>query len=91
MQQDYLVKYISTNTTTNLAAAGRNSRVHTVILPKNSTGTVTFQDKTGSPVTQFVLPTSTVAGTYILDVVFGNGLDVVTSAADTVIVTYYQY
>jgi len=91
MINEYQTKYISTATTTTLALAGRNSKIHTIVIPKTTTGTVTFQDKTGTPVTQFVLPASTVAGTYIIDSVFGNGLDVITSQADVVIINYFQY
>lgn len=91
MFDEFKTKYISTNTTTNLAVAGRNCKIHSISIPKNTTGTVTFRDKTGTPVTQFVLPASTVAGCYIIDAVFGNGLDVVTSASDTVIISYFVY
>ncbi len=81
--------YITTNTTTHIATSG-SGVVHTVVIPKTTTGTVTFQSIAGTPVIYFVFPASTIAGSYLLDGVFGNGLDVVTSASDVVIVTTGQ-
>lgn len=78
--------YITTSTTTHIAVVGINVLVHTVVVPKTTTGSITFRDLTASPVTYFVLPAATVAGTYTFDARCGNGLDVVTFAADVVIV-----
>ncbi len=78
--------YITTNTTTHIAAIGVDAVVHTVIIPKTTSGTVTFQSLAATPVVYFVLPAATIAGSYLLDTVCGNGLDVVTSASDVVIV-----
>ncbi len=78
--------YISTNKTTHVQANGSSSVVHTVVVPKTTTGTVTFQSTASPAVTYFVLPASTIAGSYLFDAVCGNGLDVVTSASDVVIV-----
>ncbi len=78
--------YISTNATTHIQANGSSSVVHTVVIPKTTTGTVTFQSTAATPVTYFVLPASTIAGSYLFDSTCANGLDVVTSASDVVIV-----
>ncbi|MGH7249354.1 MAG: hypothetical protein ACREGC_00085 [Minisyncoccia bacterium] len=78
--------YITTNTTTHIAALGDETTIHTVIIPKTTSGTVTFQSLADTPVVYFVLPTATIAGSYLFDCVCGNGLDVVTSASDVVIV-----
>ncbi len=82
------VNYISTNTTTTLQAGAQNIQIHTVCCPIATTGTVTFQD-TGSPTTYFVLPIGSI-GCFILDIVCSNGLAIVTSAADKVLVTTWQ-
>lgn len=83
--EQFQYKAISTNTTTVFAASG-NITVHTVCFPKATAGTVTFQDAAAAAYITF--PASTVAGTYRLDSVFGNGLSVVTASADNVVVTY---
>lgn len=77
--------YISTATTTNIQVAGRNIYLHTVVIPIALTGTATFRDMAGSPVTYFVFPIGAV-GTFTFDCDFPNGLDVVTSAGDKLIV-----
>ncbi len=77
--------YISSNTTTHVQPTG-SSTVHTVVIPKTTSGTVTFQSTAASAVTYFILPAATIAGTYLFDCVCANGLDVVTSASDVVIV-----
>lgn len=82
----YQLIAISTQTTTTVAASG-NVRIHTVICPKATTGTVTFEDIAGSPATYFVLPIGSI-GCFILDASAPNGLKVVTSAADTVLINY---
>lgn len=79
--------YISTQTTTTIYTGG-NVQIHTVICPIALTGTATFQD-TGSPTTYFVLPIGSI-GCFILDCNFPNGLAVVTSAADKLIVSTAQ-
>ena len=84
--QQYQYSAISTATTAHVSTA-KNLTIHTVTCPKATTGTVTFQDLTGSPVTYFVLPIGSI-GSFRLDISIPNGLDVVTSAADSVIVTY---
>lgn len=85
VQNQYQLTYISSATTTTIASAG-NISIHTVTCPIATTGTVTFTDVTGSPVTYFVLPIGSI-GSFKLDSICGNGLKVVTSAADKVIVT----
>ncbi len=79
--------YIATNTTTTIDSNHSNVNIHTIVCPIALTGTATFQD-VGSPTTYFVLPIGTI-GTIILDAVFPNGLAVVTSAADKLLVTTY--
>lgn len=78
--------YITTNTTTHIEPIGSETVVHTVIIPKTTTGTVTFQSLATTPVVYFLLPASTIANSYLFDTTCGNGLDVVTSASDVVIV-----
>ena len=75
--------YIHTMTTTVIAASG-HVEVGTVVIPKTTSGTITFQDQAGTA--YFVFPSSTVAGSYRFNSIFGNGLSIVTSAADTLIV-----
>lgn len=85
MPRENIAIYISTNATTHVQPTG-SVIVHTVVIPKTTTGSVTFQSTAASAVTYFVLPTATIAGTYTFNSVCGNGLDVVTSASDVVIV-----
>lgn len=84
IQNQYQTKYIATATTTTIQSAG-NISIHTVVCPIALTGTATFQD-TGSPTTYFVLPIGSI-GSFRLDCICANGLAVVTSAADKLIVT----
>ncbi len=86
IQPQYQLTYIATNTTTTIEAAAKNITIHTVVCPIATTGTVTFTDIAGSPATYFVLPIGSI-GTLRFDTIFGNGLKVVTSAADKVMVT----
>ncbi len=79
--------YIHTQTTTHIATSGEVT-IATVIIPKTTSGTITFQDIAGTA--YFVLPASTIANTYEFDGVCGNGLDVVTGAGDTLIVNSAQ-
>jgi L-lactate utilization protein LutC len=85
IQPQYQLTYISSATTTTIAS-GVNVTVHTVVCPIATTGTVTLQSTAGSPATYCVLPIGSI-GTLILDSVCPNGLAVVTSAGDKVIVT----
>ncbi len=78
--------YISTQTTTHVAPVGVDVVLHTVVIPKTTSGTITFQSLAATPVVYFILPTATIADTYIFDSTLGNGLDVVTSAADVAMV-----
>jgi len=76
--------YISSATTTTIQTGG-NISIHTIVCPIALTGTATFRD-TGSPTTYFVLPIGTI-GTLFIDSTLPNGLQVVTSAADKLLVT----
>lgn len=89
--QEFQTAYIATATTTNIVAANKNLKIHSVVVPKATAGTVTFNDRTGSPVTYFTFPASTVGATYIFDSVFPNGLSVITASADIIIVNYATY
>ena len=80
--QEFNATAISTATTTNIETNSRQIKLHTVICPKATTGTVTFNDKAGT--TYFVLPIGSI-GTFIFDINLPNGLSIVTSAGDTVI------
>lgn len=90
MQHSYYEKtQITTNTTTSIVATADLVVLHTVIIPVTTTGTVSFQDISGN--VYFTLPVATVAGTYsFTDVPLKQGLKVVTSAADNVILTWKQ-
>lgn len=81
VQNQYQLKYIATATTTVVQAAG-NVSIHTVNCPIALTGTATFQDAAAAA--YFVLPIGSI-GSFRLDTVCGNGLSVVTSAADKLI------
>lgn len=84
MQDFYTTKAISTQTTTSVVTGG-NVHIHTIVCPKATTGTVTFNDVAGSPATYFVLPIGSI-GTFIMDAVYPNGLSVITSAGDNVLI-----
>lgn len=79
----YQNTYISTATTTTIAASG-NITIHTVNCPIALTGTATFQDSAASA--YFVLPIGSI-GSFVLDSICPKGLSVVTSAGDKLIVT----
>lgn len=79
--------YINSATTTDIATG--NIQVHTIICPIALTGTATFRDRAGSPATYFILPIGSI-GCFILDDNFPNGLSVVTSAADKLIISSKQ-
>lgn len=83
---DYLLKYISTATTTHVVTGSNNLTLHTVVCPVATGGDITFQDVV-TPTTYFVLPAGSV-GSFRLDLVLPLGLDVVTASADKVILTY---
>jgi hypothetical protein len=83
MDKIYSPGYIHTQTTTVIAASGYVD-IGTVVIPAATSGTVTFQDKSGTA--YFVFPSSTPAGSYRFNCVVGNGLSVVTASADTLIV-----
>lgn len=82
----YQIGAITTQTTTTVAASG-NVRLHTVNFPKATSGTVTFEDISGSPVVYFTFPIGSI-GCMILDGSCPNGLKIVTSAADTCVFAY---
>ena len=81
---EFSTKAIKTATTTVISADKRQVFIHTVVCPKALGGTATFQDKDGTE--YFVLPIASI-GALILDANFPNGLSVVTSSGDTVLVT----
>lgn len=83
IQPQFIPKYIATATTTVIAATG-NITVHTVVCPIALLGTATFQDKAAAA--YFVLPIGSI-GSFLLDSSFANGLSVVTSAADKLVIT----
>ncbi len=61
--------------------------IHTVEIPVTTINTITFRSTASSPVTYFVLPAATVAGSYQFDSIVGNGLDVIAAGADAAIIT----
>lgn len=89
IQPQYVLTYIAAQTTTTIEGAAKNITIHTVNCPIATTGTVTFEDIAVSPATYFVLPIGSI-GSFRLDSVCGNGLKVVTSAGDKVLVTTQQ-
>lgn len=80
---------IVTNTSsgTLVVVTAGNLTVHTIVSPIASTGTYTL--KNAAFATVFVFPIGTI-GTMLLDAVFPSGLSIVSSAADSVIVTYQK-
>lgn len=86
IQPQYQLTAITTQTTTVIEAGAKNLTIHTVNCPKATSGTVTFEDIAASPNSYFVLPIGSI-GSLRFDSVCPNGLKVVTSAADTVLVT----
>ena len=83
------ITYLSGATTAHIATSGEVT-IHTVEIPVTTVNTITFRSTAATPVTYFVLPASTIAGSYLLDGVCGNGLDVVTAAGDVLIVNSNQ-
>lgn len=79
--------YIITGVTTTIFQG--KGFLHTIVIPKATTGTVTVQNTATSPTNYFVLPVGTV-GTFTFDCSLANGLAVVTTAADATIVNWLQ-
>lgn len=79
----YTPTHITTATTTVIASSG-NVTMHTISFPKATTGTVTVQNGAGSSL--MVYPVGSI-GSMLLDAIYPNGLQIVTSAADAVVVT----
>ena len=89
-QNDFLVNAITATTTTSVAVANtQNCIVHTVNSPKASSGTITLQSA-GGATTYCTFPIGSI-GCFVLDAIFTKGLQIVTSAGDTVITTYVSY
>ncbi len=86
MNNLYTPQAFAASTTTAIFTG--NGYVHTVVIPKGSAGTITFEATDGTD--YFVFPTATVAGTYIFDAVFPDGLKVTTSGADIGVVNFGQ-
>jgi hypothetical protein len=84
-KQEYQAKYISTMTTTSVAS-GRMT-LHTVVCPLALTGSLVFEDTASSPNTYFVIPAGS-QGTFLFDCVLNNGLQVISSYADKVIINW---
>jgi hypothetical protein len=78
---------ITTQTTTTVVSTSDLVYLHSIIAPKASGGTITLTDVASSPATYMVLPIGTI-GTMLFDIVLPNGLKVVTSAGDTVLLTW---
>lgn len=70
-----------------VGATARNCKIHTIVCPKATSGTVTVSDGTTA---YFTLPVGSI-GTFILDAVFANGVTVTNSAADTVLINAIVY
>ena len=83
MYPEYKPTYISSATTTHVVT-DKKCQLHTVVCPIALTGTATFQDL--AALAYFVLPIGSI-GTLRFDCSLPNGLDVVTSAGDKLIVT----
>lgn len=76
------------NTATTIAITTGNTFLHTAVLPKSNTGTITFQSASGT--TYWVYPPSSIGNTYIYDVELANGLTIVTASADYITVNTGQ-
>lgn len=76
-----------TSATTTTARSGAGI-LHTILVEAALTGTVTIYDNTaGSGTVLAILPIGFAAGAYTLDIAFGTGCTLVTSAADRVVAT----
>ena len=84
---EFETKYIASQTTTGVTTG--KSMLHTVVCPIALTGTAKFQDLTGTPVEYFTLPIGSI-GSFLFDSSMSNGLAVVTSAGDKLIITYQK-
>ncbi len=56
--------------------------LHTVVVPVTNGGAITFQGAGGGAV-YFILPISTIAGSYQFDIACSAGLEIVTASGDT--------
>jgi hypothetical protein len=74
---------ITTGTTTAVKATA--GRVVRVIVEAAATGTVTFNDSLGA---RLILPIAFPAGSFEVDIEFAGKIEVVTSAADRVVVVW---
>lgn len=84
VQPKFQPLHITTATTAVMATSG-NVTVHSVNFPKATTGTLTLQSGTGGSI--MVFPIGSI-GAMILDAVYPSGLQAVTSAEDSVVITY---
>lgn len=89
MSYNYKPTHINTQTTTVIESAAKNITVHTISFPKATSGTVTLQSGAGVTYTGAVYPIGSI-GSIVLDASFPVGLQVVTSAADMLVVTTNQ-
>jgi hypothetical protein len=84
---EFNISYTATAATASIATG--KMLIHTVNIPKNTTGNLSFQDTANN--VYFAMPTATLGGTYILDASLPAGLQLVaSSAADQVTITYQK-
>lgn len=86
IQPVFQASYTATAATTTIVTGGV-VEIHTVVLPKATAGTLSYQDASGN--VYFAVAVASGPATLLLDMVCNNGLKVVqSSAADQVITTY---
>jgi hypothetical protein len=83
----YQARYTATAGTASVSTGG-TLVVHTVVVPKTTGGTLSFQDVTGG--VYFAFPTATIAGTYLLDATCNNGLNIIQGTGTDQITTTWK-
>lgn len=83
-------QYISTNTTTQVVTG--NGVLKSIIIGETAAGAITIYDESGSGTDKViaVLKASIAEGEYKFNVVFGEGLKIVTAGASKLTVIYSQ-
>ena len=87
--QEFITTSLLATGTTVVVAAGKNAKVHSILIPKTTTGTVVVSNTSAAGAVNF--PASTIAGSYIVDATYANGLLVVCSATDSVVLSYVPF
>lgn len=87
MPPTYQPSYTATAATSTIVSAGL-LELHTIVVPKLTVGTLSYQDTAGT--VYFAFPTGVAAGTYTFDCVLNNGLKIVQASASDQITTNWK-